>query len=289
MVRISELLAQGPTFSFEFFPPKNDAEQARLVETLLDLQPLRPSFVSVTYRGGPSSRHRTTDLVVSMLRMTALNPMAHLTCAGHTRLELADILVSFRKAGVENLMALGGDPPTGPADERGELEHALELVELAQAIGGFCIGVAAHPGGHPRSDGLSDDRSHLAEKLALADFAITQFFFDAPDYFALVSELEHRGLSKPVLPGVLPVTSLASLPRLATMGCAAPAWLVRRLEEANARGGPAEVAKTGVGAATELCAELLDKGAPGLHFYTLNRSEATRQIHASLGLQVRGS
>jgi len=296
MTKVSDLLARGRTYSFEFFPPKDDTERARLVQTLLDLQPLRPSFVSVTYRGGPSSRQGTTDLVVSMLRMTTLNPMAHLTCAGHTRLELADILVSFRKAGIENLMALAGDPPamappgTAGRGERGELVHALELVHLARAIGGFCIGVAAHPSGHPRSRSVAADRRFLAQKLKAADFAVTQFFFDAADYFSLVDDMAGKGLSKPVLPGILPVTNLASVPRMAKMGCAVPGWLVERLEAAGARGGPDCVAKAGIDAATELCAQLLDKGAPGLHFYTLNRSEATRQIHANLGISaLRGS
>jgi methylenetetrahydrofolate reductase (NADPH) len=284
MAKVSDLLAQGRTYSFEFFPPKNDAEQARLVQTLLDLQPLRPSFVSVTYRGGPSSRQRTTDLVFSMVRLTNLNPMAHLICTSHTRLELADILVGFRKAGVENLMALAGDPPTGPEAGAGELVHALELVELARAIGGFCIGVAAHPAGHPRSRSLAADRRRLAGKLRRADFAVTQFFFEAADYLSLVDDLDAHGLSKPVLPGILPVVSLSSVPRMAEMGCAVPAWLVARLEAAQARGGPGEVAEVGIAAATELCAQLLEKGAPGLHFYTLNRSEATRRIHADLGL-----
>ena len=157
MTRVTDLLALGRTYSFEFFPPKNDTEQARLVQTLVDLQPLAPSFVSVTYRGGPSSRQRTTDLVVSMLRLTALNPMAHLVCAGHSRLELADILVSFRKAGIENLMALAGDPVTSPDGDQvtSELQHAAELVDLARAVGGFCVGVAAHPAGHPRSRSLA--------------------------------------------------------------------------------------------------------------------------------------
>jgi methylenetetrahydrofolate reductase (NADPH) len=284
MTKVSDLLAAGRTYSFEFFPPKNDAEQSRLVQTLLELQPLRPSFVSVTYRGGPSSRQRTTDLVVSMLRLTSLNPMAHLTCAGHSRLELADILVSFRKLGVENLMALAGDPPTDPSVDPGELKYALELVDLARAIGGFCIGVAAHPGGHPRSPSIRSDRRFLVEKLRVADFAVTQFFFEASDYLALVDDLESLGLSKPVLPGIMPVTNLSSVPRMAQMGCAVPSWLVERLEQAEKVGGPAAVAKAGVDAATELCAILLEKGAPGLHFYTLNRSEATRQIHSSLGL-----
>ncbi|HMK95986.1 MAG TPA: methylenetetrahydrofolate reductase [Acidimicrobiales bacterium] len=284
MAKVSDLLAQGRTYSFEFFPPKNDAEQGRLVQTLLELQPLRPSFVSVTYRGGRSSRKRTTDVVVSMLRLTNLNPMAHLICAGHTRLELADILVEFRKLGIENLMALGGDPPEGPAEEPGELEHALQLVELARAIGGFCIGVAAHPAGHPRSPSLPADRRHLARKLRRADFAVTQFFFEPSDYFRLVDDLGALGLTKPVLPGILPVVNLASVPRMALMGCAVPPWLSERLETAQSRGGCEDVAKVGVEAATQLCATLLEKGAPGLHFYTLNRSEATRQIHSDLGL-----
>ncbi len=284
MTQVSELIAAGRTYSFEFFPPKNDTEQARLVQTLLELQPLRPSFVSVTYRGGPSSRQRTTDLVVSMLRLTTLNPMAHLTCTGHTRLELADILVNFRKSGVENLMALAGDPPTDPSVDAGELDYALELVELARAIGGFCIGVAAHPSGHPRSPSMVSDRRFLVEKLRVADFAVTQFFFEVSDYFSLVDDVEGVGLSKPVLPGIMPVTSLSSVPRMAQMGCAVPSWLAQRLEEADRRGGAQEVAKAGIDAATELCAALLDKGAPGLHFYTLNRSEATRQIHSRLGL-----
>jgi methylenetetrahydrofolate reductase (NADPH) len=272
MSKISDLLAADRTYSFEFFPPKNDAEQARLVKTLMELQPLRPAFVSVTYRGGPSSRQRTTDIVVSMLRLTSLNPMAHLTCTGHTRLELADILVNFRKSGVENLMALAGDPPTDPLVEPGELAYALELVELARAIGGFCIGVAAHPAGHPRSPDMEADRRFLAEKLRRSDFAVTQFFFEAADYFSLVDDVEARAVYKPVLPGILPVTSLSSIPRMAQMGCAVPGWLAERLEAAGRRGGPGDVAKAGIEAATELCAELLDKGAPGLHFYTFNRS-----------------
>jgi methylenetetrahydrofolate reductase (NADPH) len=284
MTKVSDLLAAGRTYSFEFFPPKNDGEQARLVQTLLELQPLRPSFVSVTYRGGPVSRQRTTDLVVSMLRLTTLNPMAHLTCTGHSRLELADILVTFRKSGVENLMALAGDPPTDPSVEEGELRYALELVELARSIGGFCIGVAAHPSGHPRSLSMVGDRRYLVEKLRVADFAVTQFFFEVSDYFSLVDDVEAVGLSKPILPGIMPVTSLSSIPRMAQMGCAVPSWLVERLEDADRRGGPEDVVKAGIDAAAELCAALLDKGAPGLHFYTLNRSEATRQIHSSLGL-----
>ena len=284
MTRITELLAAGSTYSFEFFPPKNDAEQATLVRTLRDLEPLGPSFVSVTYRGGAESRQRTYDLVTGMLRTTSLTPMAHLICVAHTRLELADILVAYRKAGVENLMALGGDPPADPGAAPGELTHAIELVELARAIGGFAIGVAAHPAGHPASPDLVTDRDRLAEKLRLADFAITQFFFEAAEYVGLVEDLRARGVDKPVLPGIMPVTSLASIPRKEGMGAAVPAWMVARLEAADRSGGAEAVRREGVAIATELCEELLATGVPGLHFYTLNRSKATREIYEALGL-----
>jgi methylenetetrahydrofolate reductase (NADPH) len=285
MAKIGDLLRSGRTFSFEFFPPKSDAEQATLVKALQELQPLQPSFVSVTYRGGRSSRERTHDLVVGMLKTTTLTPMAHLICVAHTRLELAEILVDFRKAGVENLMALGGDPPTDPDAIEGELAHAIELVELAQAIGGFSIGVAAHPAGHPRSPDMGFDRRYLVEKMALADFAVTQFFFEAADYLRLADELAAHGMDKPVIPGIMPVTNLASIPRMAEMGAAVPAAMVGRLEAA---GDADAVRRTGIEFATELCEKLLAEGAPGLHFYTLNRSHATREIYASLGLAPGG-
>ncbi len=283
MAPIAEVLALGRTYSFEFFPPKDDAEHARLVETLMELQPLRPSFVSVTYRGGRSSRQRTHDLVVGMLRTTTLTPMAHLICAAHTRLELAEILVDFRKAGIQNLMALGGDPPTDPDAAEGELIHAVELVELARAIGGFCIGVAAHPAGHPKSPDLKSDRDFLAEKMRLADFAVTQFFFKPEEYLSLVDDLVARGVDKPVVPGIMPVTSLDAIPRRAQMGAAVPPDLVAELERAGDR---ESVRRVGIEQSTRLCQVLLEKGAPGLHFYTLNRSSATREIYENLGLTV---
>lgn len=301
MARIADLLRQGRTSSFEFFPPKNDAEQATLVRTLRDLEPLAPSFVSVTYRGGSASRQRTHDLVAGMLRTTTLVPMAHLICVAHTRLELAEILVGFAKAGVENIMALGGDPPSGdPPDPssvdpitttpaprgQGELTRAIELVELAQAIGGFSVGVAAHPAGHPRSPDLASDRDHLVEKLEVADFAVTQFFFRVEEYLGLVEDLAARGMHKPVVPGIMPVTSLASVPRMAEMGAAVPPNLAERLRAAG--DDSQAVRKVGIEMATELCDQLLRAGAPGLHFYTLNRSTATREIYANLGLGPTG-
>ncbi|HXQ75517.1 MAG TPA: methylenetetrahydrofolate reductase [Acidimicrobiales bacterium] len=284
MAWISDMLARGPTYSFEFFPPKNDTEQATLVRTLRELEPLLPSFVSVTYRGGRQSRQRTHDLVAGMLRTTSLTPMAHLICVEHSRLELAEVLVAFRRAGVENLLALGGDPPADLDAVGGELRHAIELVELARAIGGFSVGVAAHPAGHPSSPDMGTDRDMLAAKLRRADFAITQFFFEADEYLRLVEDLAERGVTKPVLPGIMPVTSLSSVPRMAQMGAAVPGWAVERLEAAAALGGDDAVRRAGIELATELCARLLTEGAPGLHFYTLNRSSATREIHAALGL-----
>ncbi|MGA7419710.1 MAG: methylenetetrahydrofolate reductase, partial [Acidimicrobiales bacterium] len=245
MPRIADLLAGGPTYSFEFFPPKTDAEQATLTRTIRELEPLGPSFVSVTYRGGPSSRARTYDLVSGMRHATSLTPMAHLICVAHTRLELAEILVSFRKAGVENLMALGGDPPTDPAEGPGELRHARELVDLARAIGGFSIGVAAHPAGHPASPSRESDRHYMAEKLRLADFAVTQFFFEAHEWVDLVDELGALGVEKPVLPGIMPVTTLSGVTRMAAMGAPVPPRLVARLEAAYASGGAPAVRAEG--------------------------------------------
>jgi methylenetetrahydrofolate reductase (NADPH) len=284
MTRIADLLEKGKTYSFEFFPPKNDAEQTTLVAALRELEPLSPSFVSVTYRGGAESRRRTVDLVTGMLRTTNLVPMAHLICVAHTRLELAEILVELRRSGVENLMALGGDPPTDPDATAGEMAYACELVELARAIGGFSIGVAAHPAGHPLSTDRATDRDHLAAKLALADFAVTQFFFEAHEYTSLVADLADRDVTKPVLPGIMPVERLSSIPGMARMGAAVPGWMVERLEAADAQGGPEAVRREGIACATELCGQLLEAGVPGLHFYTLNRSKATREIYSALGL-----
>ncbi len=284
MTRISDLLSAGRTYSFEFFPPKSDQEQLVLSRTLAELQPLGPSFVSVTYRGGAESRHRTQNLVTGMLHTSTLVPMAHLVCVAHSRLELAEILVSLRRAGIENVLALGGDPTPDPDAAPRELAYAIELVELARAIGGFSIGVAAHPAGHPASADRRADRDRLAEKLALADFAITQFFFEADEYLGLVAELAERGNDKPVLPGIMPVTGLSSIPRMAGMGAAVPDWMVARLEAADAKGGREAVRQCGVELATELCRALLAGGAPGLHFYTLNRSSATRDIYTALGL-----
>jgi len=284
MTKIADLLSAGRTVSFEFFPPKSDAEADTLAATLRDLEPLDPSFVSVTYRGGAESRQRTYDLVTMMEAETTLTPMAHLICVAHTVAELTEILEQYREAGIENLMALGGDPPSDPGAIVGELTYASELVALARDIGGFSIGIAAHPAGHPRSTSMAEDRDRLAAKLSAADFAVTQFFFSLEEYTSLVEDLAERGVKKPVLPGIMPVTSITSVPRMADMGAPVPQWAIDRLEAADAVGGSAAVRAEGIVLATELCAGLLEAGAPGLHFYTLNRSLATREIAQSLGL-----
>ena len=281
-MRIDALLAAGPTRSFEFFPPKSDDESSVLASTLDNLVTLRPSFVSVTYRGGRASRQRTYDLVTRIQAEGRLVAMAHLICVGHSRPEMRDILTKYLDAGVTNVMALGGDIPEDPELVASDFRHAIELVELAREVGEFSIGVAAHPRGHPRSPDLASDRRHLAEKLRVADFAVTQFFFRAGEWTQLVQDLADLGVSKPVLPGIMPVTTLSGVARMADMGGEVPAELVTRLHRAHDAGGPAAVRAEGIRAASELCAELLDLGAPGLHFYTLNRSTATREIHRAL-------
>ena len=284
MTRVSELLAAGRTFSFEFFPPQTDSAQLSLGRAIAELEPLAPSFVSVTYGAGGSSRQRTREVVAWVRRETGITPMAHLTCQGHRRDEIAEILADYHSAGIENILALGGDPPADPADARpSDYAYALDLVD---DIAGdrFCIGVAAHPELHPRSADRATDRRFLAAKLRHADFAITQFFFEVEHYLRLVDELADLGVTKPVLPGVMPVTNVGQVRRMAAMsGAEVPAWLVERLESVD---DPAEVRRIGVDVASGLCAQLLEAGAPGLHFYTLNRSTATREIYANLGLRT---
>ena len=283
MARVSDLLAAGRTYSFEFFPPKSDGAQLSLGHTIAELEPLAPSFVSVTYGAGGSTRERTHAIVSWVRRETSITPMAHLTCQGHTRAEVAEILEGYRDAGIENILALGGDPPEDPDDHRpSDYRYASDLLDDIGAAE-FSIGVAAHPEVHPRSPDRATDRRLLAAKLARADFAITQFFFEAEHYLRLVDELAALGVDKPVLPGIMPVTNLGLIQRMAGLsGAAVPGWVIERVEAVA--DDPEDVRRVGVEMATELCAALLDAGAPGLHFYTLNRSTATREIYASLGL-----
>jgi len=282
MSRIADLLARGRTFSFEFFPPKTPEAMEQLRATIRDLEPLHPSFVSVTYGAMGSTRTLTRDLVVSLRATTAIPPMAHLTCVGHTRSDVDDLVNDYTAAGVENILALGGDAPEDGSTLPSEFRYALDLVEHLRAEHDVCIGVAAHPEGHPRSASLDADRRHLAEKLRMADFAVTQFFFDAAHWRRLVDDMAALGVYKPIIPGIMPVTNVGQLERMAKMsGADIPAWLVERLQAVST---PADVRRVGVEVATELAARLLADGAPGVHLYTLNRSTATREIYAALGL-----
>jgi methylenetetrahydrofolate reductase (NADPH) len=283
MAKISDILKRDRSLSFEFFPPRTPEAEDQLERTLRELEPLAPSYVSVTYGAGGSTRDRTHQLVVQINRETAITAMAHLTCAAHTRAELEEIVTRYRDAGVENLLALGGDLPKDLDLPPGELEHAIDLVRVARGVGDFSIGVAVHPEPHPRSPSLESDRRYTAEKLAEADFGITQFFFEPRHYFDLLEALRARGVDKPVIPGIMPVLSIAGIKRMAEMqGSAFPEWLAERLHAVE--DDPAAVRAVGIEEATRLCAALLEGGAPGLHFYTLNRSPATREIATNLGL-----
>jgi methylenetetrahydrofolate reductase (NADPH) len=290
--RIDDLLAAGPTTSFEFFPPRTEKGDRQLRDALKELEPLAPSFVSVTYGAGGSTRERTHQIVVDLLHHTTMTPMAHLTAVSHTRDELAGILARYRDAGVENILALRGDAPRGDdgAEPFWALEHAVELVDLAHEVGGgrFAVGVAAHPEGHPLSTHRDDDLHHLAAKLQAADFGVTQFFFRAEDYLRMVDALSALGCDTPVIPGIMPVTNVAQIERFAQLsGAAFPTELAERFHAVA--DDPEAVRHLGVEVATVLCRELLDAHAPGLHFYTLNRSTATREIHANLGLSRAGA
>ena len=279
--RIHELLAAGPTVSFEFFPPKAEADDAALEQTIRELEPLAPSYVSVTYGAGGSTRERTHNIVVDIAGTTSLTAMAHLTCAAHLRTELEGIVGRYRDAGIRNILALGGDPPADSGLPAGDLEYAIDLVRLVRDAGDFSIGVAAFPEPHPRSASLEADRFHTAQKLAEADFAVTQLFFEARHYFDLVESLDRLGVHKPVVPGIMPIERIAQIERMVVLqGSEFPEWLRAKLEAAG--DDPEAVRRVGIEEAARLCRELLDGGAPGLHFYTLNKSRATRDIAALL-------
>ncbi|MEI8392064.1 MAG: methylenetetrahydrofolate reductase [Actinomycetes bacterium] len=284
MARISDLIAAGRTYSFEFFPPQSQAAQMSLGRAIAELSPLAPSFVSVTYGAGGSTRERTREVVSWVRKETDITPMAHLTCQGHRRSEIKEILDNYAEAGVENILALGGDVPLDGEVQPSDYTFASDLLDDVLADGRFSVGVAAHPELHPRSPDRATDRRYLAAKLAHSDFAITQFFFEVDVYVRMVDELRALGVDKPVLPGIMPVTNKSQILRMAAMsGAAFPEWLAQRLEAFE---DPEDIRRVGVEAATELGQALLNAGAPGLHFYTLNRSTATREIYANLGLPV---
>ncbi|MFT4035146.1 MAG: methylenetetrahydrofolate reductase [Patulibacter sp.] len=283
-MRIDDLLRAGTTLSFEFFPPKTDEAAEAFAAAYDDLAGLHPDFTSVTY-GALGSTRGTTESIVH--RVNAEHPfptMPHLTCSGHTRDELAELITSYRNAGVRNILALAGDPPTEGSDA-GDFVYATELIELIRSIGDFAVGVAAFPELHPRSTDRAEDRRRLAEKLELADFGMTQFFWDSEHYLRMRDELAALGCDKPLVPGVMPFVSVPGTRRMSAInGTNIPADLEARLDRVD---GDAQATRAlGIEVAVQLCAELLEAGVPGLHLYTMNRAASVREVTDRLGLRA---
>ncbi|MFL5830098.1 MAG: methylenetetrahydrofolate reductase [NAD(P)H] [Solirubrobacteraceae bacterium] len=288
-MRIDEIIAtsDGPVFSFEFFPPKTDEGERNLRATLEDLRAFDPDFVSVTYGAGGSTRNRTVELTHWIKQDLGIEAMAHLSCVGTTREELRDMLDGMERAGIENVLALRGDPPRGETEWRphpGGLRYSTELATLIREHYPFSIGAACFPEIHPQAPDLASDLHFLRQKLdAGASFLITQLFFDNELYFRFVDEARAVGIDAPILPGIMPITDVKQIKTITGMcGATIPERLLEALEWRA--GDPDAVLQLGVAYATLQCAELLARGAPGVHFYTLNRSPATRAILSALRL-----
>jgi methylenetetrahydrofolate reductase (NADPH) len=296
-VRITDLLRFArergePVFSFEFFPPKTGEGVKALFETVEALRPLGPAYVCVTYGAGGSTRARTVELVKRLKHETEVEAMAHLTCVGSSRDELASVLDELAAAGIQNVMALRGDPPRGQGTftpHPDGFRHASELVAFIRAQPQrwpFCLGAAAYPEGHPETRDLARDVVHLKAKVdAGADFLVTQIFFDNAHYFSFLERARAAGISVPVLPGIMPVQTVEQIERMTSM-CGAS--LPRSLQAAMdvRRDAPDAARDLGLAYATLQCAELLRRGAAGIHFYTLNRSPSTRAILAALRISA---
>jgi methylenetetrahydrofolate reductase (NADPH) len=288
-MKIQSLFARrAPVVSFEFFPPKTAEGVEDLYRTVQALEPCRPSFVSVTYGAGGSTRDRTLELVTRIKRELGIETMAHLTCVGATRDEIKATLERLAAGGIENVLALRGDPPKGETAfvrPAGGFGYASELVGFIREQGfDFCIGAACYPEGHVECRDLDQDLAHLRTKVAQGvDFLITQLFFDNADYFAFVKRAQRAGIAVPVVPGLMPITNVAQVQRFTQMcGARIPAELQRRLSIVES--DPAAVVATGVHWAAQQAQSLLKQGAPGVHFYTLNKSSASLAVHATLGL-----
>ncbi|HEY4381602.1 MAG TPA: methylenetetrahydrofolate reductase [NAD(P)H] [Acidobacteriaceae bacterium] len=285
------------TISFEFFPPKTETDSQALYENIARLEALHPSFVSVTYGAGGSTRQLTHDLVVRLKQTTTLDPIPHLTCVCHDERDLEEILTKYAEAGVSNMLALGGDPPRDIKnyDRNGDaFQHAAGLVSFIRRFNerglhpdprGFGIGVAGFPEGHPDTPNRLDEIDHLKAKVdAGADYICTQLFFNNHDFYDFRERCELAGIHVPIIAGIMPITTLPGMKRMAqlALGARIPAKLLRALGRAS---DPESVRNVGVHWATEQCRDLLDNQVRGIHLYTLNRSDATRQIYQNLGLR----
>ena len=298
-MHIRDVLARdGMTASFEFFPPRTDAAWGEFVASLPEFEALRPSFVSVTYGAGGSTRDRTDALVAKLGAETALAPVPHLTCVGHTAAEIDGILEAYARRGVSNILALRGDAPrTAAGSDAGHFRHAADLVRAVRAFNdarrhpdprGFGIGVAGFPEGHPETPNTLVQMDHLKAKVdAGADFVVTQLFFDNDAFFDWRDRCTLAGIAVPVIAGIMPVTSIAGLRRMAELaaGTRFPAPLLRAIK--RCQDDPESVSNVGIHWATEQSRDLIDRGVAGIHFYTLNRSDATRRIYRTLGLAGR--
>jgi len=288
---IGDLVRSGVTFSFEFFPPKTEDGERQLWRAIRELEPLRPSFVSITYGAGGSTRDNTVAATEKVATDTTLLPMAHLTAVNHSVTELRHVVGRLAAAGVSNILAIRGDPPGDPMGDwvrhpEGVL-YAEDLVRLVRELGDFCVGVAAFPYKHPRSPDISTDTAHFIRKCrAGADFAITQMFFDADDYLRLRDRVVAAGGDVPILAGVMPVTQMSTIERSEQLsGAPFPAALAAKF--ARIADDPEAVRQLGVDQASQVCARLLEEGVPGIHFITLNRSTATREVWQNLALAAR--
>ena len=279
-MKIVDKLGSAPVFSFEFFPPKDQEGVDRLFETISHLEPYRPAYVSVTYGAGGSTRRLTVELVQRIKREVGIEAMAHLTCVGASGDEIAGVLDELRQGDIDNVIALRGDPPKGASRferHEGGFGHASELIGFIRSRWDFCLAGACYPEKHPEAEDLAADLLAAKRKVdAGASFLITQLFFDNRDYFGFVERARASGITVPIIPGIWPITNLAQIQRITGMcGASIPNELLGKLEAA---GQPPRVQEVGVAHATAQCRELIARGAPGIHFYTLNRSPATREI-----------